>query len=554
MTCGSMVARYRNWGLFCVGRGVHPRAGGLPQVVGAVGQALADEVADLVPAAVEAPLGRDVAVRGEQRRSGSRPSSSARRRRGRPRDSRASWAVALWMVGIDAGQDRRVRGQRPGAGHLRPGEAGGVARRRRRSWASRRASWGCTPAPCRRAGCRPSRRRCGRSCFSGSGAGGVAPATIRRGARPRPSRPPRPTRSMRTAWPASAPRSQAASVKRRRPPALEQRAGGGAVAGDPHRHRAAGRGGAVGQRQLGAARGPARKKDSRPGPGRAKRPPARGRPRRLLRGSQRPDRSGGAAPRWLARAQHQPRHGRGAAPAAAHGSRRPEGQADPVVAGLQQRPPGALTGTSAQVVGDLHRAGRLLVHEQRQPLLGRQRPQGQGAATRSAGRPAPGRRRRASMGRNNTADRPDTSAAARPSSFRPRNQEVFQPPSTNLRKLSPPASMTRLSPGTPGRAPGWPRRSNAVRCPASDHGAAAPACRRHGAAGLGPLRRPSEQAAEPGPHTWRAGRRTVDRMSGRGGASAARAGRYRASSATSRATHRCRRPFTFSAGWAMIMA
>ena len=102
-----------------------PGLGRLPEVVGAVGERLADEVAVDVPAAIEPPLRRDVAVRGEHPRL---------------------VAVVLQLLGdegdggrqlrlvrgrlvhrrVDAGQERGVRRQRPGPLHGRPGEAGGV--------------------------------------------------------------------------------------------------------------------------------------------------------------------------------------------------------------------------------------------------------------------------------------------------------------------------------------------------------------------------------------------------------------------------------------------
>ena len=103
----------------------HPGLGRLPEVVGAVGERLANEVAVDVPAAIEPPLRRDVTVRGEHPRL---------------------VAVVLELLGdegdggrelrfvrgrlvhrrVDARQQRRVRRQRPGPLHRRPGEAGGV--------------------------------------------------------------------------------------------------------------------------------------------------------------------------------------------------------------------------------------------------------------------------------------------------------------------------------------------------------------------------------------------------------------------------------------------
>ena len=102
-----------------------PRLRRLPQELGAVGERFADEVAVDVPAAIEAPLRRDVAVRREHPGLEARllhvlgdegnVLGQARLVRGRAVHGR-----------VDAGQQRRVRRQRPGAGDLRPREPGRV--------------------------------------------------------------------------------------------------------------------------------------------------------------------------------------------------------------------------------------------------------------------------------------------------------------------------------------------------------------------------------------------------------------------------------------------
>ena len=102
-----------------------PRLGRLPEVVGAVGERLADEVAVDVPAAIEPPLRRDVAVRGEHPRLVSVVLQLLGDEGDRGRELRL---VGRRLVHrrVDARQQRRVRRERPGPLHRRPGEAGGV--------------------------------------------------------------------------------------------------------------------------------------------------------------------------------------------------------------------------------------------------------------------------------------------------------------------------------------------------------------------------------------------------------------------------------------------
>ena len=102
-----------------------PFLGRGPQVVCAVGQVLAHEIAVLVEAAAKAPLGRHVAVRREEPRTEACLLEDF--------GSNGELGVDLRLVlgglvhiGIDPGQHRCLRRQRPRARHLRPRETGGV--------------------------------------------------------------------------------------------------------------------------------------------------------------------------------------------------------------------------------------------------------------------------------------------------------------------------------------------------------------------------------------------------------------------------------------------
>ena len=127
---GGEVGELRAWR-----RRRQPRLRRLPQVLGAVGQRFADEVAVDVPAAIEAPLRRDVAVRREHGRSCSRPSSCPRRRRGRP------WTGAprARSRGARSGRRRSAATRATAATRCRapaPRRSASRRRRRRRSSAS----------------------------------------------------------------------------------------------------------------------------------------------------------------------------------------------------------------------------------------------------------------------------------------------------------------------------------------------------------------------------------------------------------------------------------
>ncbi len=90
-----------------------------------------------------------------------------------------------------------------------------------------------------------------------------------------------------------------------------------------------------------------------------------------------------------------------------------------------------------------------------------------------------------SIGTKNMADRPETREAGWPSSFSPRSQEVFHPPSTYLRKSRPPASMTSRPSRCDTACTRFASRSSAVRVPAGSACGAGAAGAAAGAAAAG---------------------------------------------------------------------